>query len=167
MESRLEPRLHVGHMEFAVANLIGWRENTIVPNVSWGLGLSHEADLLVLDKSGRFTEIEIKISLSDLKADFKKWHGHQSHIISRLVYAVPHNLVNHANTCVPKGCGIISVKWHPRAGVFQAEWVRRCVHKKGTAKPSTARVIKFMSLGCMRIWSLKGAALRKQAANGK
>lgn len=59
-----------------------------------GLYLNHECDLLVLDKNNRFTEVEIKISMSDLKADFKKYHAHKAKYISRLVYAIPHDLLD-------------------------------------------------------------------------
>ena len=113
------PKLHAGHMEVAVARLIGWQSNTIVPNVYWGLGLRHEADLLVLDQKGRFTEIEIKVSKSDLKADFKKGHSHESSIISRMVFAVPESLVSTVTDLAPKKYGIISVQWNPHIGVFR------------------------------------------------
>ena len=102
----LEPKIHSGHIEVAVAHLIGYRANVIVPNLFWGLGLKHEADLIVMDSGDRLTEIEIKISLQDLKADFKKEHAHKSKLISRLVYAVPKNLVENALNLVPKEHGL-------------------------------------------------------------
>ena len=149
------PKLHSGHMEVAVAELIGWREHTIVPNVFWGLNLRHEADLLVLDKSGRFTEIDIKISKSDLKADFKKKHDHYTKIIGRLIYAVPDKLVETAKELIPKEAGLISVNWNQYLGKFEAKWVYTCRHFKHTEKPDQKTIQKFMHLGCMRIWSLK------------
>jgi hypothetical protein len=149
------PKLHSGHMEVAVAELIGWREHSIVPNVFWGLNLRHEADLLVLDKAGRFTEIEIKVTLSDLKADFKKRHGHYSKIIGRLIYAVPDKLVEYAKEHIPKESGLISVRWNQYIGKFVATWVYTCKHQKGTEKPDAKKIQKFLELGCMRIWSLK------------
>lgn len=142
-------------MEVAIAELIGWRENTIVPNVFWGLNLRHEADLLVLDKSGRLTEIEIKVTLSDLKADFKKMHGHSSTIISRLIYAVPDKLVEYAQEHIPKHAGLITVNWNQYLGKFEARWIKPCKHFKNMEKPSQEVLIKLMKLGCMRIWSLK------------
>ena len=150
-----EPRIHSGHVEISVAELVGWRANVVVPNVSWGLGLRHECDLLILDKQGRFTEVEIKVSLADLKADFKKGHGHKSKLISRLVYAVPQSLLESAKELVPKGQGIIAVKWNTRRGRHEAHWERVAKHDKTKPKPSEAVVKKFMALGCMRIWSLK------------
>lgn len=45
----------------------------IVPNCSW---TGHECDLLIVDKSLRCIDIEVKISRADFKADTKKdkWH---------------------------------------------------------------------------------------------
>lgn len=150
-------KLHAGHMECAVANLIGYRANTIVPNVSHGLYLNHECDLLVLDKNNRFTEVEIKISMSDLKADFKKRHAHKATYISRLVYAIPHDLLDKSMAIIPKEFGIIAVKWiqYNDGGYWQAEWVRMVRHNKLTPTPPATIINKFYQLGCMRIWSLK------------
>lgn len=156
------PKLHSGYMEVAVAGLIGYRTCTIVPNVSWGLGLKHECDMLALDANGRFTEIEIKVSKQDLKADAKKPHGHSSNIISRLVYAVPDGLSEYAMLEIPKHCGLISVKWDTRLNNFKASWVKQCKHNKAIGKPSVQVISKFMSLGCMRIWSLKTALYKKK-----
>jgi len=155
-----EPKIHCGHMEVAVAKLVGWRQNVIVPNVSWGLGLGHECDVLVLDGKNRFTEIEIKISVPDLKKDFRKPHGHSSAIISRLVYAVHESVLAAALQIVPARFGLIAVKWDDGVG-FKARWIRQCRHR-ANAKPVPAETVsKFMALGCMRIWTLKAALIRK------
>lgn len=150
-------KIHAGHIEVAVAKLIGYRSHTIVPNVSWGLGLRHECDMLVLDGNGRFTEIEIKTTLSDLKADFKKKHDHSSKLISRLVYAMPQDVLNKGADIIPKHAGIIAIapKMIGKHETLSAYWVKMVKHDKLTAKPSDGVVKKFMSLGCMRIWSLK------------
>lgn len=150
-----EPKIHSGHMEVAVAKLVGYRRNVIVPNVSWGLGLHHECDMLYLDDKGRFTEVEIKISLSDLRADFKKWHQHKSNIISRLQYAVPEKLAEHALNIIPKGSGLIVVSWDEHLGYFVARYEVVGTHNKACQKPKPETVQNFMRLGCMRIWSLK------------
>lgn len=150
-------KIHAGEVELAVVALIDYRKNTIVPNVSWGLGFNHECDMLVLDDQDRFTEIEIKISASDLKADFKKTHGHKSNIISRLIYAMPIGLCEKYQNLIPGHCGIIAVR-EVMIGTRtfnKAEWFRRCKHDKTKEKPSPKTIRKFMELGCMRIWSLK------------
>lgn len=147
-------------LERAVVELINPRLNAVVPNVSWGLGLRHEADLLVLDNKNRFTEIELKISKSDLKADFKKGHGHYSNFISRLVYAVPVELLDLAEELVPKHCGIIvarkqdiidyygNIKGH----YWQSFWHRIARHDPNK-RPNEKQIIKFLRLGTIRIWN--------------
>lgn len=147
-------KIHAGHIEVAVAELVGWRTHVIVPNVSWGLGLNHECDLLVLDAKSKFTEIEIKVTLSDLKRDFSKFHGHRSDMITRLVYAVPDTLTDQALALVPRHCGIIEVKFVEAGGRFQAYWVRNCKHRNENG-PGPETITKFLKLGCMRVWTLK------------
>lgn len=135
-------------VESAVVDLLDPRRYVMVPNLSWGLGLHHEADILALDKSGRFTEIEIKVSAGDLRRDFKKVHGHACTFISRLVYALPHELVPLCRKLAPARAGIISVSG------AKARWVRTGRHDPAR-KPDAATVLNFMRLGCMRIWPLK------------
>lgn len=149
-------KIHSGHIETAVARLLNFRVYTIVPNVSFGLGLRHECDMLALDSKNRFTEIEIKVSLADLKKDFLKPHGHRSDIISRLVYAMPEDLCKKHSNLIPNSCGIIAVTAEEKHGskIYVAEWVRQCKHKV-VKEPTPKQILKFMNLGCMRIWSLK------------
>lgn len=140
-------------MELAVANLIGYRKFTIVPNVSHGLYLNHECDLLVLDDQNRFTEVEIKISLADMKKDLTKPHGHKSKYISRLIYAVPDKILDKCLPYIPNHAGIIIVKEYEHGCI--ARWHRQARHDK-TKNPVPKDIInKFYQLGCMRIWSLK------------
>lgn len=147
-----QPKIHAGHMECAVAALLNYRVYTIVPNVSWGAGFRHECDMLAIDSERRFTEVEIKISLSDLKADFKKSHGHKSNKISRLVYAIPDFLLEKGLPLIPQTCGVIAVRWS--GSRYVAYWVRQARHKV-IQKPTEQDITNVMRLGCMRIWSLK------------
>ena len=67
-----------------------YRSHYVVPNVYWGLDFYHELDLLSISKSGRVgTEIEIKVSKSDLKRDQEKRHGHRDSRISQLFFCWP------------------------------------------------------------------------------
>lgn len=49
----------------------------MIPNLSWGL-LDYEADFVAISKSGYMTEVEIKRSFEDFKADFSKKHKHDA-----------------------------------------------------------------------------------------
>lgn len=73
----------ITQIEVALAQYFGYRANVIVPKVSWGL-LNHEADLLIMNKTGYLTEIEIKRSWADFLADFRKKHTHDDSKVSWL-----------------------------------------------------------------------------------
>ena len=84
----------IDEIEYWLAKHLNYRQNLIVPNVSWGMGFRHELDLLVVRKSGYAIEVEIKRSLHDLKAELKKRHshgstGHSSPDIRELWFAFP------------------------------------------------------------------------------
>lgn len=64
------------------------RTDLMVPNVSWGL-LPYEADFIIMTPNGYLTEIEIKRSFEDFKADFKKGHKHDDERIYHFYYCVP------------------------------------------------------------------------------
>jgi hypothetical protein len=142
--------LHAGHIEVAVAMLFNYRQNLIVPNVFWGWDLRHEADLIVVSRSGYATEIEIKISKSDLVKDFRKGHRHYSPKISRLYYAVPESLIETVKELAPATAGIISVS--PKK---KACFVRRAKALPGRRVITENERMKLLELAAMRIWSLK------------
>ena len=58
---------------------------------------------------------------------------------------------------IPKECGIIAVTENDINGIsqYKAKWFRQCKKDLKIPKPDDKTVKKFMSLGCMRIWSLK------------
>ena len=94
-------------IELAVSGYLNPRQNLIVPNVHWGLGI-HECDLLVITQAGYAWEIEIKVSKADLIKDGKKRHGHIDFRIKELWFAIPKYLEPHIEH-VPKHAGIIVV----------------------------------------------------------
>ncbi len=81
-------------MEQSINRLLSLSSFAIVPRVIAGLGyheeqsynfvkvIDHECDLLCITNSGYLTEIEIKISVSDLRADFKKKKKDTAEILS-------------------------------------------------------------------------------------
>lgn len=71
-----ETNLSIHQIELAVAQVFGVRDNIIVPNVSWGFFATHEADLVIINKTGYLTEVEIKRSWQDFLNDFKKHTTH-------------------------------------------------------------------------------------------
>ena len=137
-------------METALARHFNPLINLIVPNISWGM-FNHECDLLVVTKAGYAWEIEIKISLSDLKKDKLKRHNHQDHFnrIKYLYFALPYYLEKHIEH-VPKRAGIIIVG----KDLFCRK-IKKPV-KNSDYKFTAEDRYKVARLGAIRVWSLKG-----------
>lgn len=85
----METTRDIHEIEKDIARYFGIRENIIVPNVSWGFFKTHEADMIVISKSGYMTEVEIKRSYADFLADFKKTTNHFEGKVDKLYYCVP------------------------------------------------------------------------------
>ena len=86
----MDTSLAIEDIQIALRNYHLWnkRSDIIIPNLSWGL-LKYEADFVIVDKKGCLTEVEIKRSLSDLKADFKKVHLHDDPLVHSFYYCLP------------------------------------------------------------------------------
>lgn len=150
-------KMHAGIIECAVANLLDFRKHIIVPNISHGFFFGQESDMLCIDADNRLTEIEIKVSISDLKADFKKnKHDNPNKYIGRLIYAIPQELLEKSLPIIPLKYGIITVKsFGEEKPKYFAKWYRKVRHKKYVQPLNNNEVIQLARLGCMRIWSLK------------
>lgn len=139
-------------MEIAVANYFGVRQNLIVPNISWGLDI-HECDLLICSKSGYLTEVEIKISKSDLIKDKEKRHGHYNQRIKALYFAIPDYLYTEEIIAhIPNRAGILTVRYNGKRFVVLAE--REAEKSKGIAMTESEK-FNMARLGALRIWNLK------------
>jgi len=170
------PKITASDVQVAVARLFNWRQHIIIPNVSWGIGLRHEADLVVLSKSGYLKEIEIKVSASDIKADMRKgprWArvmgdqdamGYSFHMegpIRQLFFAVPEHLADNPN--IPEKAGIIAVRWEEpynhlekhRLGRYAARIIRAASVRKEAIPLKESEIRHLLHMGCMRVWSLK------------
>ena len=77
----------------------------VIPNCT---ALGHECDVLVIQKTNYATEIELKATLSDLKADKKKRHEHKSPFIRQLYFGLHDSIsLEDAEKHVPEHAGII------------------------------------------------------------
>lgn len=139
-------------IELKIAYYFGVRQNLIVPNISWGLGI-HECDLLCCTKAGYCTEVEIKRSVEDLKADRIKSHGHKSKKIKYLYFAVPSYLVQHIEH-IPLRAGIL---------VITSKRKVVCIAKPELNKDcrplSEKEQYEMARLGALRIWDLKSRCI--------
>ena len=168
------------------------RQNIVVPNCDWGF-LNHEADLLVLNKTKRLVEIEIKRTWSDFMADFKKSHTHYDPKLSYFYYAVPlsigervfHWLYEGDYKCRPgflyyersevtaytehnpNKCGLI-IYADPQESSARGKRVGSCCLNVGATRMndyqlSTDEELKLLRLLGMRVWNLKKKLAEYQA----
>jgi len=145
-------------IEKAIVNTYGffanYRNNTVVPNVSYGLCFNHELDLCVLTKSGYIHEIEIKISKSDLIRDAEKWHQHKDPRIRCLWFAGPYDMKEDFENYVPDGAGIILISDNPKKKTQTAKIHRKAKPKKAK-KITEAENLKLLQLMILRYWTIR------------
>lgn len=156
-------RLTAVDIELAVACHFGHRTTLMVPNVSTGWGLRYEADMVVV-KYGFAMEIEIKVTASDIVADTRKLHGHDSNMFRMLWFAVPDALTAHP--AIPGKAGIMAYCQRVYYAGTRSEYavdaieVRRAPAVNKTAKKLSAeQKFNLARLGTMRIWDLKTALM--------
>ena len=136
-------------IEVAVATLFKPRYNIIVPNVWWGMGFNYELDIIILTKANCTTEVEIKISIQDLKADFNKRFIHNSLMINKFYYAIPDTLLEKALSIIPVESGIITVDSKRVAKIYRKS------KTKNKYRFTDKQRVKLLELCAMRVWTLK------------
>lgn len=124
----------------------------------WKNIVNHECDILIVSKNQYLTEVEIKISLSDLKADFKKEHQHKDENIKNFYYAFPEEMKEKAIKLIPEEVGIlIAVKKYFHNGEEYREI--KCYRKpkiNKEAKPVNDIVLsRIYRLGYLRYWNYR------------
>ena len=134
------------------------RVNLIVPNVSWGL-LDYEADIVSLTKAGYATEVEIKVSKSDLRADFKKLIQHDSNLFKYFYYAVPDDMRDFALSIIPESAGLLVVYRNKKTRYDNRDFAVITV-RSPKINPNHVRWcdkdrMKLAELGCMRLLGMK------------
>lgn len=159
MKTSMDTKLSMLEIELAIIRHPDFdiRKNVVVSNVSFGL-LDHEADMLVMTKSGYVTELEIKRSLADLKADFKKKHDHLCEIIRHLYYVVPESLKDVTVDLLRKHERQAGVLYYTEEGELSYHMTPFQVIPD--AWPSYRKLFieeqyQLARLGTMRVWNLK------------
>ncbi len=152
-------KMNTKDLEVTVAQYLNYRQNIIVPNISWGLRV-HECDLFMLSKTGYATEVEIKISKADLIKDFQKRHSHSSNKIRRFFYAMPEEIYNKLDqeviNSMPNKAGIIVV-YMDKYFFRRCRIVRKALINNNARKLSDKEIQKLLHLGVMRTWDLRKA----------
>jgi hypothetical protein len=132
-----------------------------VPNISYGL-LSYEADFVSMSKSGYLTEVEIKRSFSDFKADFKKRHMHNDILITYFYYCIPIKILDKVKAFLEEKFTTRTAR--PALITYDETGYIEKVPNFGSPvafKNMYARKlfmeeqVKFSRLGCFRYWSMQ------------
>lgn len=143
-------------MARALARWIGVRRNLVVPNVSWGLVMFGEMDLIAVSNANYVTEYEIKTSIPDLKREWvkKRWtkppcRREFEGIIKRYFVCVPVELIEKAKPLIPRdvGAGLLGIESN---GI-----VRQVTAARGNnaRKITTTEKYQIARLGVLRYWS--------------
>jgi hypothetical protein len=145
------------------------RQFAVVPNVSWSM-LPWEADLLVCSKAGFLTEVEIKISMSDWKADLLKnkhrpdigWR--QSRMVKRFFYACPPEIAERwleiKRETMDEKTGIVVTHAFPEyAGVLSVsedgvKVIRPAADKPNHRRLTDQEMLNMARLGSIKAWDL-------------
>lgn len=146
-------QLNEESIQIALGNHYGRDTGMIaVPNVLMYSkdGGMYEADFITITKSGYLTEVEIKISISDFRADFKKQRYHDSLHVNSLYYALPKELYQKHkeeidSSCDKVGAGIILIR--------SDSWWDAIVKKPKLRKVKPLTIyekLDYARLGCMR-----------------
>ncbi len=157
-------------IEIAIMKEFNFRQNLIVPNISNMMGvLPFETDMLVLTKSGMAYGFEIKVSKSDLKADFKKPQHTKINELKNgktgmeryyskfkyFYYAVPYELVDLALELIPYFCGLWCMKLKDENNPIDSFYQVREPKLLFKYKWSEKQRFEIARLGAMRIYTLK------------
>ena len=156
----MKTKLKTIDMELALVRYLDSRVSFIIPNVFWGLNFNYELDLMVVKKSGYAYEIEIKTSISDLKAEKKKKWGHYSNRIKQLYFAIPWILFEKAEPLIPERAGIYTVDEYSRVNLYRQPKINVKARKLNEKE-----IIKLGKLSNMRMWNLK-QTLNDRIKNG-
>lgn len=120
-----------------------------IPNVLMAGG-NYEADFIYINKNDYLTEVEIKISIPDFKADFKKKHYHDCEDVRSLYYALPKDLYKKdkelfKSMAADRGAGIIVV-----SGCRTCDIVQKAAIRKNVKPLGHWQMIGYMRLGCLK-----------------
>ena len=119
---------------------LGYRSENIV---------THECDMLMVTKNYFLREIEIKISVSDFKADFKKKHNHEGNI-KQFYYAVPYYILDKIKDLVPEHAGILVAVYENKH--WQLKRYKKAVDNKSATPIDEEKLNKIFRIGYLKYW---------------
>ena len=155
----MNTKLSVRQIQLALYNfspLFNKRSDTMATNISWGL-LNHEADFVSMNRSGYLTEVEIKRSWEDFKADFKKDHGHKDERVYRFFYCVPEGILEKVKDFFmekfPRNSDRPAVLYYTEQGCIGIEKIG-IAYTAGGRKLFIEEQLQLAKLSAKRFWKL-------------
>ena len=119
---------------------LGYRSENIV---------THECDMLMVTKNYFLREIEIKVSVSDFKADFKKKHNHEGNI-KQFYYAVPYYILDKIKDLVPEQAGILVAMCENEH--WQLKRHKKAIDNKSATPIDEEKLNKIFRIGYLKYW---------------
>lgn len=134
--------------------------------------VKYECDVAVIGKSDYLTGLELKISKSDLLADFKKKHTHICKKVKKFYYVLPKDLENCIDL-IPEEFGVIIVikgsyiddfclKTPLEKTKYNCRIVRESKINKAAEKITVDEYINLCRLASMRAWTQKMNELKNE-----
>ena len=164
--------MNTKEMEYALFQHFLGSMELITTGITGGYDIvGHECDILMVNKNRFLTEIEIKVSKSDLKADFKKKHNHDSKQIKYTYFAIPKEMED-CLELIPNEFGVIIVrkstwtdKYMKKVPIIKTCYpvkVIRRPKKKSNHKINDINLLKLYRLASMRYWKCKENELKNE-----
>lgn len=130
-------------------------KNITIPNITMhgdGKG-EYEADLIYFNLKARVvTEIEIKVSIQDFRADFKKKRYHDHLHVGYLYYAVPQDLYEDYKDEIEilLGDAGLIVIISPKDKGEEVKYIKRAKKRKDVKLLNEIDVMNYLRIGCMK-----------------
>ena len=114
--------------------------------------VTHECDILSVTKNYFLREIEIKISVSDFKADFNKKHNHEGNI-KQFYYAVPYYILDKIKDLVPEHAGILVAEYNAElSDYWQLKRHKKATDNKSATPIDEKKLNKIFRIGYLKYW---------------
>lgn len=111
--------------------------------------VTHECDILSVTKNYFLREIEIKVSVSDFKADFNKKHNHEGNI-KLFYYAVPYYILDKIKDLVPEQAGILVAVYENEH--WQLKRHKKAIDNKLATPIDEEKLNKIFRIGYLKYW---------------
>jgi hypothetical protein len=148
----------IEQIEVVLSNHFDVQKCVCMPQLT--MFFEHEIDFLAVRKTGFAIEVEIKRSLSDMRAEQKKAHKHESDKIVEFYYCFPTKILEACTPLVPERAGILEIYWTGYRWRLNVK--KNPVRNKDSRKLTDKEIRKILRYSNYRIWSFKKKIVKLQ-----